>query len=421
MRRLLTLLLCLFAFATASAQAAPGDTLERVVILMRHGVRSAMATPEQLGRFSVRPWPAFDVPPGNLTAHGARLVTYLGVYYHDIYVRDGLLNGKDDCGKVYYWANHVPRTEATAAALAEGLTPGCANTVHHISEGFDPLFDAQKAGIGKADPERIRAAISARVHGDLAGWDAAQRPRLDRLEALLWQCPQTPCASQTAPAGVERFYDAPLTLKVSGDALKIDSPAIATAGVIESLLMGYADGQDFAALGWKGVDSVTLSRLFGLHAAEFDLRLRTPEVGRQTSSYLADRLVKTLLNKPGAIGDGAPFVVLSGHDGTLIMLAGLLGLDWQLPGYGRGQASPGGGLVFELWRRGSDGQEVVRIHYIAQGLDQLRQQAPLSLTSPPEMADLALPGCVDKTDRPDCPAARFDTIVRGRIDPAYIR
>ncbi len=111
----------------AQTTPPPQDKLERVVIVMRHGVRSAMSSPEDLGRYSRRAWPRFAVPPGYLTANGATLVTMLGGWYRAHYRQLGLLNA-NDCA-VYYWANHTQRTEATTTALAAGLTPGCATTI----------------------------------------------------------------------------------------------------------------------------------------------------------------------------------------------------------------------------------------------------------------------------------------------------
>ncbi len=75
--------LALVASSLAPAQTPPSreDKLERVVIVMRHGVRSAMSSPEELGRYSRRAWPRFAVPAGHLTANGATLVTMLGGWY----------------------------------------------------------------------------------------------------------------------------------------------------------------------------------------------------------------------------------------------------------------------------------------------------------------------------------------------------
>jgi 4-phytase/acid phosphatase len=61
------------------AQTTPRsrDRLERLVIVMRHGVRSAMSSPEELGQHGRRAWPRFAVPPGHLTTNSATPVTML--------------------------------------------------------------------------------------------------------------------------------------------------------------------------------------------------------------------------------------------------------------------------------------------------------------------------------------------------------
>ena len=84
------------AAAQTPPSPPPQDKLERVVIVMRHGVRSAMSSPENLGRYSRRAWPRFAVPPGHLTVNGATLVTMLGGWYRDHY-RDAGLLGEHDC------------------------------------------------------------------------------------------------------------------------------------------------------------------------------------------------------------------------------------------------------------------------------------------------------------------------------------
>lgn len=392
----------------SAAKASSADTLERVVIVMRHGVRSAMSSPAELGRYSRRPWPAFAVPPGNLTANGAVLVTMLGDWYRRHYQALGLLKA-GDCA-VYYWANHTQRTEATARSLATGLTPGCPNTVRQTAAAPDPLFEAPLTPLAPLDTPRILAAISGRVGGDLGAWDAQQQAGLDRFEALMLQCRRPACDASERRGVVRPLRGTPVRLGVGLDGkLEITSPALQVAGIAESLMMAYADGLVFK--GWRGIDATTIGQAMTVHAAGIDLRTRTPEVGRQTSSYLAMRLLATIQRGAGVpvladpIGDAEKILVLSGHDGTVTMLAGLLGLDWQLPGYGANQAVPGGGLVFELWRRGTDGRQVVRVRYVAQGLDQMRFRTPLAAIAGPLNAPVAVPGCVD--DDLGCPLTGF--------------
>jgi 4-phytase/acid phosphatase len=94
------------------------------------------------------------------------------------------------------------------------------------------------------------------------------------------------------------------------------------------------------------------------------------------------------------------------------MLAGLLGLDWTLRDYAAGEAAPGGGLLFELWRCGATGKSVVQVRYVAQGLDQMRYRIPLSVQTPPETVAIPVPGCGDP-----CPLPRFTRYVLDQVSP----
>ena len=384
------------------------DRLERVVIVMRHGVRSAMSSPAELGRYSRYAWPAFAVPPGHLTARGATLVTMLGGWYRAEYRHAGLL-GDGDCS-VYYWANLTQRTEATAQALSDGLTPGCKARVHHAAAAPDPLFDAPLTPLAPLDPNRMLAAMSARVGGDLAAWDARQAADRDRFEALLLQCRDIPCTGRERARVKRRLGDTPIVMGIGNDGRPaVSSPSLQVAGIAESLVMAYADGLAFPH--WRGIDAKTIGRALIVHGAGIDLRTRTPEVGRQTSSYLAMRVLATL--QRGArmtaladpIGESEKVVVVSGHDGTVTMLAGLLGLDWKLDDYGAGEAAPGGALVFEVWRLASTGEPAIRVRYVAQGLDQMRNLVPLTAGSPPQSVVVRIPSCGDPGQL--CPLADF--------------
>ncbi len=419
------LVLALLPFAAVhAAVAAPQDTLEKVLILKRHGVRSAMSSAEQLGRYSARPWPRFGVPAGYLTENGARLEQLFGAYYHVLYAPQGLFAG-DACTSAYYWANRTQRTIASARALASTLTPGCANEVHSVADdASDPLFDGAPALHTPAAAALMRAAIAGRI-GDAAAWNAAQRDAIDTLQQLLLQCAQRPCPAD-AGAGKQRLDAVAAQMGDTDDGIPgIEGPASAASGISESLLMGWADGQDFAALGWQGLDEASLLRAFAPHQAEFALRLRAPTVARMASSPLAARVLATLQQgrdsaaHAAPIGGDARLVVLSGHDGTLTLLAGMLDLHWQLPGYQPDQTVPGGALVFERWRR-ADGQRVIRLRYTAQSLAQLREQRALTLQAPPPSAPVFIPGCSSATPGYDCLLPTLATLIGAAIDPQFL-
>lgn len=405
----------MLAPSVSAAASRSGDHLEKVVILSRHGVREAMSSPERLEEASARPWPRFEVPAGHLTARGGQLVEQMGAYYRQLYAAEGLLTS-GDCGQTYFWANQTQRTIATGQAYARAIAPGCAVDVHSVGEGADdPMFEPVKAGVVKADPALAHAAVAGRVGGDLTAWSASHRQEVETLDAFLMQCAQGPCP---AVAGKRRALDARPGFAPDGELAELTGPEAFASGVTESLLMAWADGRDFAGLGWKGVDADTLTRVFFLHQAEFDLRLRTPYVAKILAGHLAGRLLATLEDgKAPAIGPhDAKLVVIAGHDGTLASLGGLLRAEWTLPGYQPNQIQPGGALVFERWRR-ADGVQVIRARFTGQSLEQLRAATPLSLTAPPLSAPVFIPGCSTATPAFDCPLKDFQVLVGRAVGP----
>ncbi len=390
----------LAAFLLLSAGSAwagaPGERLEKVVILSRHGVRAAMSSPERLEEASARAWPRFSVPPGHLTARGEVLASLMGGYFRERYVAEGLL-GQDDCGAAYYWANVTQRTIATARAVSRTLEP-------------------VKAGVVVADADLARAAVAGRAGGDLVAWSASHRDAIERLDALLMQCPVGPCPPSP---GKRRILDAKPGFVDGEDLASLSGPEAFASGVTESLLMAWADGQDFAGQGWRGLDEDALTRVFALHQAEFDLRLRTPYVARTLGGHLARRILATLEAgvEPVRAGQGdaigppdARIVFVAGHDGTLAVLGGLLRMEWTLPGYQPNQIEPGGALVFERWRR-ADGVRVIRARFTGQSLRQLREATPLSRAVPPLATPVFIPGCSTATPAFDCPLDRFEAVV----------
>src|SRR5882762_6676818 len=79
---LLNLLIVLLVPSTGTVahQDAPARKakLTFAVILTRHGVRSPITGVEELDAFSSEAWPAWDVPSGDLTPRGRKLMELFG-------------------------------------------------------------------------------------------------------------------------------------------------------------------------------------------------------------------------------------------------------------------------------------------------------------------------------------------------------
>jgi 4-phytase / acid phosphatase len=82
---------------------------------------------------------------------------------------------------------------------------------------------------------------------------------------------------------------------------------------------------------------------------------------------------------------------------------------------------PGSSLVFELWRHaGQSDSFYVRISYVTQTLDQMRDATPLSRDNPPALSPVFIPGCSGPGPGFDAPLAGFVRQARKVIDPAFI-
>ncbi len=91
---------------------------------MRHGTRSPIRHLGDWNAYSSKPcpWPAWEVPPGNLTPHGRKLIALLGFYYRSYLSQTELLPSRG-CEGAYELEIHSDfnkQDQETAEALASG-------------------------------------------------------------------------------------------------------------------------------------------------------------------------------------------------------------------------------------------------------------------------------------------------------------
>ena len=397
--------------ATSALQPRDAD-LELVVMLSRHGVRSPIGARDRYGKYSAAPWPAWDVPPSDLTAHGYQLMKLFGVWDRTRFSSEKLFapTGCADAARVSIVADSDQRTRETGKALAEGMFPGCEIAVHAQPEGAnDPLFRPIESGAVHPDEALTNAAALGRVGGDFNNLAEAYRSQLTLLDRVLAGCGH-------APANARRtsLFDIP-------DAHSRVSTA---ATIAENLLLEYTQGMSQANTGWGCLDGATLRTIMQVNSANWDYGMRTPAEARVYASILLDRIEKTIEQSatgaavPGALGKpGDRLVILVGHDTNLVAVAGALGIDWIFDGR-VDDTPPGGALLFELWRPRDGGKPFVRLEYIAQTLEQMRNAEPLTTANPPAQAPIFVPGC-GRADL-SCTWEGFSAAVRAAIDPASV-
>ncbi len=401
---LVWLSLALTACSTQSrVESANEFHLDRVVMVMRHGVRPPTRPEVTPPGVAADPWPVWDVPLGHLTAHGYDAVLPLGRYDRALYADLFPALGCPGAGDVVVNADSDQRTIRTGEAMVEAMFPGCGLAVTHLREGeLDTLYSPlDEPGM---DLDAAEAAIIGEV-GSLERVRAAHAVEFDLLERVLGCCASAPCA-EAAIAAPCRLRDLPSRfVRAPGDGRpRLDGPMNFAPTAAMTLVMEYADGRPMEEVGWGRVTRDEITQLTGLYVMKVETLQHPYYVAARGASPLMRAVLTALSN------DAAPaFTLLVGHDTNISDLSGLLDVDFHVPSYAANFPPPGGALGFELWRD-SQGRGFVRGFYRAQTLDQMRELTPLSASAPPFRQEVALPGCA----RP-CSLGRFETWVRTRL------
>lgn len=357
-------------------QLPRGWRVERVVLLMRHGVRSPDRPPPRLAGMP-RPWPSWPGEAGALTPRGAVAIEQLGAADRSWMAALGLLPGRG-CpgdGEVTLLSNSFSRTIRTAEAYGSRIAPGCRIAVEHKPLGQpDPLFPSAAAGTLSIMPGEADAAARAAIGpAGLSGWDRRMQPMIRRLNTILCG-PKTPDCGVRTPSSLERAS--------SKQPPQLRGAIADAAEASAALLLQYADGWPASRVGWSEASAADVTALSTLVSEPFRITARPPYLASLVTPRLRQRMAQ-------ALGDRSPakVTVVVGHDGTIASLAGELGLHWTVPGFATDYPAFGSGLGFARLRA-PDGRSYVRAFYRGQSLERIRH---LSTSRPGDLYIATLP------------------------------
>jgi 4-phytase / acid phosphatase len=411
-----------------------GTTLKQIIIFGRHSIRSATTPTSTLSSMAVDPWPPFEVSPGCLTPNGTQAETFLGGYYRQYLLYEGLLTGNDGTDSVhsYFRSNSIERSWATASAFGTGLIPEVTVPVHSFQVGPngqpgqpDPVFDPILAKVVQKVDANLAATQAQEIFNSGAALASAYSGEYSLIRNVLFDylpppsdCNSLPCVDPTSQAITLAATTGPL---YTGGVINMGGLA-STIGAADPFVMQYADGLE---VGWGRLTPDQVSQQTRLISLQFNIEMLSPYLNQVQSSNAASHVLRTMqqavngFNVPGAFGDaGSRTVVVISSDAYVAGLAGLLHLHWQLPGYQPDFCAPGGALVFELRQSNTSKEYLVRAFYTAQTFDQLRNLTPLSLNEPPATIQLLVPGA---PTGPDVDFGVFRKLMSNAIGPAYVQ
>ena len=375
--------------------------LEKVVMLMRHGVRPPTKAAVVPPGYSPETWPDWPVDFGLLTPHGAAGVKLLGQSDRADFGARGLF--PDQCpapGTIVLKASYKERTIDTAKNWAAGFMPGCAATVSHPAASKDDvIFHRFDTGVASFDGQRAYdAAVAVAPEGGIAAETERHRGELTLLAKIL-DCALPACPLLAEPTRLAaRTHDRP----------SLEGPLDVASTASQTLLLEYLEGKPMREVGWGRVSRAEIEQLLRFHPLKFRYANRPAYIAAGAAAPIVSEIV-------AALGEASParLTLLSGHDTNVADLGGFFNLHWQVPSYPADEVPPGSALGFELVS-GAGGDRYVRAFYRSQTMDQLRNLEPLGPDNAPFHRYLPIPGCGNSVAATACSWSDFTRLAATR-------
>ncbi|KEN58696.1 glucose-1-phosphatase [Escherichia coli 6-537-08_S1_C3] len=395
--------------SNAQAQTVPeGYQLQQVLMMSRHNLRAPLANNGSvLEQSTPNKWPEWDVPGGQLTTKGGVLEVYMGHYMREWLAEQGMVKS-GECPPpytVYAYANSLQRTVATAQFFITGAFPGCDIPVHHQEKmgTMDPTFNPVITDDSAAFSEQAVAAMEKEL-SKLQLTDSYQL-----LEKIVNYKDSPACKEKQQCSLVDgkntfsaKYQQEP---GVSGP-LKVGN------SLVDAFTLQYYEGFPMDQVAWGEIKSDQQWKVLSkLKNGYQDSLFTSPEVARNVAKPLVSYIDKALVTDRTR----APKItVLVGHDSNIASL--LTALDfkpYQL--HDQNERTPiGGKIVFQRWHDSKANRDLMKIEYVYQSAEQLRNADALTLQAPAQRVTLELSGCpIDANGF--CPMDKFDSVLNEAV------
>ena len=397
-------------------------TLQQVVILSRHNIRSPLSEKgSMISEITPHEWFRWTSNPGELSLRGAMLETTMGQYFRLWLEDEGLFpeNYIPKDGAVRFYANSLQRTQATAHYFSTGLLPVAVVPVERHQEYGEPddTFLPTINFINDAYEQDVRSEIDERGGGEnLSGY----RESLDEAMNLLMEVTDMNESEFYLSGKYGDFQKDETTLKLEiSEEPSVSGPIKMAVSIADALVLQYYEEPDDlkAAFGheltwedWKTVGSV-----LGTYE---DMLFASPSL----AVNLAHPMLKEIYAELNA--QGRQFSFLCGHDSTIVSCLSALGAEeYTLPEAIEPTTPIGLKVVFSRWTD-KDGKSFYKTELVYQSVDQLRSIQPLSLDIPPMIVPISFEGVETNEDGMIAEKdllALFDTKIKlfGEMEEAY--
>ncbi len=396
---LLASLLLGMTAVTASAQdtkSTDACTLDRIVILSRHNIRSPLSgSGSLLGDITPHAWFEWTSKPSELSLRGALLETLMGQYFRLWLEDEGFfpLNYQPESGAVRFYANSKQRTLATARYFSAGLLPVAKVEIenHAAYDTMDPTFLPGLTFVNDAYAEDVRAQVAE------MGGEAGMQGILDKLHdamELLMDVADIRESEAYKSGKVGELTEGETTLILElGEEPGMSGPIKTATSVVDALtLQSYEEADPVKAAFGKELSREDWLKLHTIVDTYSDMLFTRPLVCVNVAHPLLQE-IRSELQAPER-----RFSFLCGHDSNIASVLASLGVtEYTLPDTIEPKTPIGSKLVFERWLNEA-GEAFYKVSLVYQSTEQLREYTRLSLDNPPVKTAIAFDGLETNAD-----------------------
>lgn len=375
---------------TESAGEAPAGeafSLEKVVVLSRHNIRSPLSTNgSKVDALCAHDWFEWTSNPGELSLRGAMLETTMGQYFRLWLENEGLFpeNYIPEDGAVRFYANGLQRTIATARYFSAGLLPASVVPVETkvAYNEMDDTFIPNVCFLNDAYERDVLEEIYEAGGGEGLQGLRASYGRAFELIAEVTDMKETE-AFRSGQYGNFLEDDSTVSLEYLKEPSIKGSLSTAVSLADALVLQYYEEPDDTKAAFGHELDEDDWKTIGSILKANLDIRFGTPLLSVNIAHPILEELYSEIKE------EDRKFSFLCGHDSTMASVLAALGAeDYTLPGAIEPSVPIGGKLVFEKWVSPED-EAFYKINLVYQSVDQLRTIQPLSLNDPPMIVPIS--------------------------------
>ena len=371
-------------------------TLDRMVVLSRHNIRSPLSgSGSLLGDITPHEWFEWTSNPSELSLRGAMLETMMGQYYRMWLEKQGLFpeNYRPEDGAVRFYANAMQRTRATAHYFSAGLLPVADVPVEQHAEygTMDPVFTPALTYISEAYKKAVQDQIAEK--GGVAGMKGIRAGLQDAISLLMDVTDMDQSEAYRAGTYGNLLEDDSTVNLEQGKEAGMTGPIKTATSVADALTFQFYEMADDKAAAF-GHD-LTIEDWRKLHTivdTYTDVLFATPLIAVNAAHPLLQEIRAELT------AEGRKFGFLCGHDSNIASVLAAMGVEeYLLPETVEQKTPIGTKLTFSRWLN-AGGEAYYTVELVYQSTEQLRGMAPLSLDNPPMRYVLHFDGVPENAD-----------------------